>query len=233
MTCPATGGEHEFSQAGVCWGCGLSKEAWLTSQLATAQRELEEVLAALGRAETKLAQYKQIFWDIQLPHTEDEEPNLSGIPNHLVKLQSMATAALGMADQMKRERVLFCPEGHAVAPGPQNEIESPCLTCQAVHDRNEAQAACAAMATLLSDCGEWFHDPPEDDGSSDAMLEHRIATLLVSSPGRPLLDELARLREALETVERTYYSTQTVPTPGQEAHVMALVRAAFSARSTP
>ena len=200
--CGVTGGEHEFSQAGVCWGCGLSKEAWLTSQLATAQRELEEVLAALGRAETKLAQYKQIFWDIQLPHTEDEEPNLSGIPNHLVKLQSMATAALGMADQMKRERVLFCPEGHAVAPGPQNEIESPCLTCQAVHDRDEAQAACAVKDEALDRIAGRRHIPlglaHECCGCFPAIANEA----LISSPGRPLLDELARLREENERLRK-------------------------------
>ena len=53
-----------------------------------------------------------------------------------------------------------------------------------------------------------------------------------------LLDALEEARvacavkdEALETVERTYYSTQTVPTPGQEAHAMALVRAALAVSS--
>ena len=176
MTCPATGGEHRFEPTWVGVGadelltpacvCGLTRESWLITQLATARRERDEARQALISADVL----------------------------HLADEQTIRNLERKLA---------------------------------------EAQAACAAMATLLSDCGEWFHDPPEDDGSSDAMLEHRIATLLVSSPGRPLLDELARLREALETVERTYYSTQTVPTPGQEAHVMALVRAAFSARSTP
>ena len=53
-----------------------------------------------------------------------------------------------------------------------------------------------------------------------------------------LLDALEKARvacavkdEALETVDRVYYSTQTVPTPGQEAHAMALVRVALAVSS--